>query len=194
MKVYICIWAIICTAFLSDSHLHAQDPEKAPKIRRELLYIDSEEGVPLIIRLGDKTFPELEEILNDPKARPVEIYRAFYFISKIDADRSRFLEHAVRRTSDPTDQIRSTAARLLGKIGTIAEASPLVALLSDKDEVVVNAAATSLAAIGGPRELVALDAWLLGVAHADYPQLREHVKKCRAELVERLARRPSPKK
>lgn len=194
IKSSICICVMGYASVFSGSHLNAKEPEKIPKIRRELMRIDSDEGVPLIIQLGEKTFPEFEEILSDPKARPVEIYRTFYYIAEINADRSRFLEHAVQRASDPNDQIRSTAARLLGKIGSVTEASLLVALLSDKDFVAVNAAATALAAIGGPRELVALDAWLLGVAHADYPQLREHVKKCRTELVERLARRPLPKK
>ncbi len=191
MKSSATIICIVCAALLPCVPVASAQSDLSIRNRLGGIEFDDRQD---LIRMGEKAFPAFETILNDPEAKLGEIIRILGLLSDVDADRSRFLEHAVRRTADTIPQIRSNAARLLGKIGTIAEASPLVALLSDKNEVSVNAAATALAAIGGPRELVALDAWLLGVAHADYPQLREHVKKCRTELVERLARRPLPKK
>jgi hypothetical protein len=58
--------------------------------------------------------------------------------------------------------------------------------LSDTDKVVVNGAAKALAAIGGPREVTAMDVWLLGGSHRDEAHLRQHVKNCRDKLKKRL--------
>jgi hypothetical protein len=82
--------------------------------------------------------------------------------------------------------VRWVAVQLLEQIGTNVEGSAVVALLSDAEKLVAYAAAKTLVAIGGPRELIAMDAWLLGVSHQDDRQLRLHVKKCRDRLAERL--------
>lgn len=191
MKSETTILVLVFTALLScDSIASAQS---GMSIRNQLGGIEFDDRQDLI-RMGDKAFPAFEIILNDPEAKVGEIIRILGLLSDVEADRSRFLEHAVRRTADPIPQIRSRAAKLLGKIGTIAEASPLVALLSDPDVVVVNFAATALAEIGGPRELVAMDVWLQGTTHIVHSSLYDKVKMRRTELVERLARRPLPKK
>jgi hypothetical protein len=61
------------------------------------------------------------------------------------------------------------------------------------DKGVVYFAAKNLAAVGGPREVVAMDARLLGVAHRDDAHFRRHLKDCRDALQKRLDARKKDK-
>jgi HEAT repeat protein len=80
--------------------------------------------------------------------------------------------------------VRTSAAWLIGRIGSVQEASILVALLSDDDQFVYVAAASALAKIGGPQELIAMDARL---ATGDTSRTKHHVGfvKARRDILEK---------
>ncbi len=147
-----------------------------------------------LIVLGTKAFPTYEQILNDPKATRDEIGRIFGVLTAATADRSRFLERAVAELVSLDSGVRETAVGLLAQIGSERDTPPVVALLSDGDITVGVAAAAALKMIGGPRDLVALNARLIASDHKHFtPQyqvhhevLRNHVAKCRDELKQRL--------
>lgn len=145
-------------------------------------------------RLGEKgAFPAFEAILADPKSAD-EIANVLDALRQMKGDRGRFVTPAVRALAHSQLKVRVGAAELLGQIGSPKEASPLVALLSDADEAAVSAAARTLAAVGGPRELVAMDAWLLGVSHKDNRALRDRVTGFRDDLKARLDKAAKDKK
>lgn len=148
-----------------------------------------------LIKMGVAAFPAYEEILADPTSRGPSVARLFYILGQIKQDRRRFLPHAVKRLADQHPAVRGSAVELLGQIGTTGDASPVVALLSDAHAPVVHAAAKTLAAIGGEREVVAMDIWLLGPTRRDDGDLRRHVTQCRDQLRKRLdeARRKDKK-
>lgn len=147
-----------------------------------------------LISVGERAFPAYEEILSFQGADPVDVSGVLGVLCEVKADRRRFLKHALSRLTDATDSVRRTAVVLLSQIGSPAEASPLVALLSDEEIGVVSRAAEALAAIGGSNEVVAMDVWLRGVSHRERSRLREHVQKCRDDLQNRLAAKKDPTK
>jgi hypothetical protein len=51
---------------------------------------------------------------------------------------------------------------------------------------VVRSAARALVAVGGRREVVAMDVWLGGASHRGDDELRQYVKQCRDALKKRL--------
>ena len=162
-------------------------------IRAKLNPFEFEKSKADLVEMGEKAFQSYEAILADRSTNPYDVVRIFEVLGEVKADRGRFLETVVQRAADPEPAVRAAAAKLLGKIGGVAEGPPLVALLSNKDAEVVKAAAASLAAIGGSRELVAMDAWMLGLAHDKNPTLRADVKKSRDALAERVAKEPKKK-
>jgi len=169
---------------------------RAEKNVRELLQgtvDDFNMQLPELIQMGVQSFPSFEAILSDTNAQFHEVFRIFAVLRAVRADRRGFLDYTVRWMMVGDSDVRLHAVRLLDAIGSEAETSPLVALLSDPNKSVVNAAATTIAVIGGRREVIALDAWLLGTTHRDEPQLREQVKKCRDELDKRLNATPKAK-
>lgn len=139
-----------------------------------------------LIRMGEKIFPAYEAILKDPKADAMEVSGVLSLIGHVNADRSRFLKYTLSRLTDPSSRVRMAAVILLRRIGSPTEASPVIALLSDRDISLVYAAAKTLAAIGGPNELGEMDEWLRSDSQRNDPELREHVQKCRDELKRRL--------
>jgi hypothetical protein len=149
-----------------------------------------------LISMGEKVFPAYEAILSDPKSPPVEIAMVFLVMGYVEADRRQFLKHAMARLTSTDSASRRNAVILMKEIGgAAAEASsPVVALLSDKEEGIVMKAAETLAAIGAPNEVVAMEVWLRGVSHRDDADLRTHVQKCRDELKKRLEDAKDPKK
>jgi HEAT repeats len=136
--------------------------------------------------MGATAFPAYAAILDDPKATSWQVAKIFSFVRIAKGDRRRFLGHAVRGLADEEHLVRLTAVQLLGEIGTPADMSPVVALLSDEKDWVALAAARALAAAGGPRELTAMDVWLRGVAHPADTDLRRRVRQCRDQLKQRL--------
>lgn len=147
-----------------------------------------------LIRMGEQVFSAYEAILKNPKADPMEVSGVLSMLFNVKADRSRFLKYVLSRLTDSSSRVRMAAVRLLGRIGASAEASAVVPLLSDENEGVVNYAAETLAAIGVSKELVAMDEWLRGDNRRDFPELREHVQKCRDDLKKRLEEDRDPKK
>ena len=164
--------------------LRVKDYDKTQEMQRRYL-----------IRMGEKAFPAYEAILSDPKSESYEVEGVFGVLVNVDADRRHFIKYAISRFMDTDYGVRWAAVGLLERIGSPAEASPVVALLSDVHTEVVYAAAKTLAAVGGPNEVVAIDVWLRGVSYREDRQLREHVQKRRDELKKRLdkARGKDPK-
>jgi hypothetical protein len=170
------------------------EPPAAEAEVRRLLQDKEFSEYQTLLDMGERAFPAFEAILSDPKAKPFEVRGVFSIVGTVKADRRRFVEHAVRRLADADSGVRKSAVWVLERIGTAKEASPVVALLSDENKVTVHYAAKTLAAIGGPREVVAMDAWLLGASHRGDAHLRQHVKECRDKLQKRLAEDPTKPK
>jgi HEAT repeat protein len=168
------------------AELDTASPVDVQVVRRLLGRFDFRDELLQLLKLGESAFPAYEALLADPTEHPVRIVNIFVVLRDIKGDRSRFLEHAVRRLVDGDEGVRWHAVKLVAEIGSIAEASPLIALLSDKDITVRYAAAQTLVAIGGSREVIAMDAWLLGDSHRADFKYRQRVKECRDQLQKRL--------
>ncbi len=153
-----------------------------------------EEKRQYLIQVGEKAFPTYEAILTDPKSESEEIAGVFWIINHVKSDRTRFRKYALERLADPHSYVRDYAVRALKSIGSSAEAPSVVPLLSDEEEYVATAAAETLAAIGGPDEVLAMDVWIRGHSHRNDRQFREHVQKCRDELKKRLDAKKTSKK
>lgn len=184
----------IMSCMSSNFNLHGDVPDDHT-IRKMIMAVDFR-GLNDVIALGDKAFPAYERILADPKVDNFEVVRIFGILASVNmkGDRSRFLERAVAELASHDGLVRWSAVGLLAKIGSERDTSPIIALLSDDDFTTGIVAAAAVQAIGGPRDLVALDTWLR--ANSDkrftpeyrkqYEILREHVTKARDELKQRL--------
>jgi HEAT repeats len=139
-----------------------------------------------LIRMGEKAFPAYEAILTDPKSPYDSVCGVLCILRYVKADRRCFIKYALARLTDEDFTVRHLALELLGKIGSSTEMPPVVALLSDEQEDIANCAARTLAALGGPNELVAMDVWLNGTSHRANPHLRSYVRECRDKLKKRL--------
>jgi hypothetical protein len=115
-----------------------------------------------------------------------ELRAAFLFLARMKGDRHRFVEPAVAALKHADAGVRIGAATLLGEIGSRNEAAALVAALSDGDATLP--AAEALAAVGGPNEVTAMDAWLAGPGRDRLDVYRDGVKEGRDALAARLAR------
>jgi hypothetical protein len=69
-----------------------------------------------LIEAGEKAFPAYEAILSDPKATPQEVGGVFFLLHDVEADRRRFLKHAVSRLTDRGFGVRLNAVHLLREI------------------------------------------------------------------------------
>ncbi len=143
--------------------------QPAPEVKltvagvRELLVSDFGEvwrDKDKLVKVGAAAFPAYEAIIADPRSGETEYGRIFWVLHDIPADRTRFIEPVIKSLTSRSEPLRRSAVRLLGKIGTEKEIAPIVALLSDEEISVVHEAAAALAAIGGERELVALEIWI----------------------------------
>jgi HEAT repeat protein len=177
---------IVITQTLS-SPLAAQDTGATQsaieaRVREILSMVEPKEHAEELVRLGEQAFPSYEKVLTDPKSHHSEVTRVFSVLRFVQADRRRFVEHAVRRLSDSHVGVRRSAVQLLGQIGGRGDASPIVALLWDEDRTAVYAAVEALSAIGGAREGSALDIWLRSGSRRDDAALRNHVQHTRDAL------------
>jgi hypothetical protein len=169
---------------LDGGAVSAQLPTKQKVI--DLLRGNDFDGYQELVNMGAKAFPIYEEILTDPNADDGDVGRVLLVIGNVKTDRRRFIKRAVSRLTDRDFGVRLNAVLLLKDIGSPAETSPVVALLSDKRVEIIYAAAKTLAAIGGPNEVVAMEVWLRGASDRDDPKLLRHVRKCRDALKKRL--------
>jgi HEAT repeat protein len=197
----IALIGIVCALFCQFSVKNEEIPhvENLVEYVRLLTHtIDYDERVEReiqqLIQMGDTVFPAYEAILTDPNSKPTEIAGVLLLLRRVKADRSCFRKYAVSCLTDTRDAVQLDALHLLEVIGSPAEASPVVAMLSDGDISLVYNAARTLAAIGGPNELVAMDLWLRGESHRDDRKTREHVKKFRDDLKKRLDAKKAPPK
>lgn len=143
------------------------------------------EGLIFLARMGEKVFPAYEAILSDPKSK--EAGQVFSVLGDVETDRRRFAKYAILHLADVDFGDRLNAVIFLGHIGNAADASPIVALLSDKRGEMVGAAANTLSYIGGPNELVAMDVWLRGVGNCEHDAFsRDAVRYHRDMLKKRL--------
>ena len=163
---------------------------------RQLLEQDEDYDEKELARLGAFTpaaFPLYCRILDDPKEHRWIVGRTLYTLSIIKADRGQFVDRAVAKLTSPHISLRRGAVELLAQIGSPRDATPVVALLSDKEWTISISAAKTLAAIGDERTLVALDIWLNSGSYQDHKVVREHVMKSRDELKERLEKEKKQK-
>src|SRR5205823_3053207 len=123
--------------------------------------------------------------LTSAESNPTDVSRIFLVLEDVRSNRQQFLELTVARLADKNDGVRMAAARLLGRIGTAKDGSPLVALLNDADEPVALAAAKALGAIGGSREKLALRIWRSSSNPGAFKELAKEVKKAIDDIEER---------
>jgi HEAT repeat protein len=151
-----------------------------------------------LVAMGEKAFPTYEAILSGPEETSHDVWAVLTVLSSVLGDgkpkHRRFLTHATSRLTDSDSAMRASALAVLKRVGSPTEASLVVALLSDEERSIIYNAAETLAVIGGPNEVVAMDVWLRGVSHREDIQLREQVQKCRDELKKRLDDAKDPKK
>jgi HEAT repeat protein len=170
---------------------HAKAQEKTgptvEHIRKLLNVFEFKQEYRKLIDLRETAFPAYEQILNDPTVNTFEVVRIFGVLGGVQADRRQFVEPAARRLADHDTDLRRSAIQLLGRIGSRSDAAPVVALLWDEDRTVVYAAAETLSAIGGERELVALDIWAQANAESLRidSQLRQRTEQARDALRQR---------
>jgi len=162
------------------------DPPTPDRIRQFVVRGDTLSDL-WLYKYGAAAFPAYRVILTDPKSTNAEIAGVLSALIFVKARKEQFRDLTVSYLSHQDSDVRVTATGLMQQIGTPEEGSILVALLSDENLMIVNAAATALAKTGGRREVVAMDAWLrAGVAHRDAPVYLKHVKTCRDALEKRL--------
>jgi hypothetical protein len=165
-------------------------PGQAPSekyIRHILSVTEFKQERQELIALGEKAFPAYERILADSEVSAFEAGRIFAVLQSVKADRSRFIEPAVKWLTVPDVKARWPAILLLGKIGSRKDSPPIDAQLWDEDIVIVRAAAETLAVLGGERELTALDIWLGSGSHRTDVDLRRIVRQCRDALQTKVA-------
>jgi hypothetical protein len=145
-----------------------QPPAPSPLVVRGLLNANTIDGSSAaqprrnLVALGEAAFPIYEQILNDPAASPREVERIFNVVALVQADRRRFVDHAIRRLADPDMFVRMSALGLLGRIGSRADAVLIVPFLWEPQ---LNWMATdTLGRIGGEPDLVALEFWAQSAA------------------------------
>lgn len=155
-------------------------------LRQLLNYEESGPEVIQLISYGDKAFPGYQRIIGSQNASPSLAGRVFYILQNVKADRSGFVEPAVKSLAEPEGSVRWQALRLLAQIGSLRDTPPIVALMWDDDSAIVRAAAEALTAIGGDRELMAIELWINSNSHARDPVLRHHVQRSRAELAKKV--------
>jgi HEAT repeat protein len=148
-------------------------------------------GIDFLLEYGRSAFPAYVVILNDPNSKTVEIAGVLCAIGNLDVPRGEFLPYAVDFLTHKDALVRQSAIFLVGEIGTRAEASILIALISDKDRSVALDAVLALVKVGGPAEVIALDAWLCtGSAHRENKKFLDFVKMYRDRLDKRLRKVP----
>lgn len=140
-----------------------------------------------LVRMGKRAHPALEAILTHPKVQPHEADRIFSVLSESGAKEPRFVELAIRHLDNSSKGVRASAFIFLSRACGPEECPLLIAGLSDADILINYAAPKALLRVGGPREVVAMSAWLRGVAHRKDAKFRAHVAACRDQLKARLA-------
>src|SRR5262249_13871178 len=145
---------------------------------------------PLERRLeGERLLAACELVIAKPE-NPEELDGALGLLWGKKGDRSRFIEPARKALAHEHAGGSHSAANLLAEIGTPNEGPALVPLLSDENWHVRGAAVGALARIGGPNELLALDAWLgrLGPDDDELFGWRSYYKQQRDAFAARLAK------
>lgn len=188
------LYMILALIATSSFMRPGDDPRDDRAIRQALSAHEFKEERLALISFGEKLFPAYERILADKNATRHEIGRIYIVLSAVKADRRRFLERAVASLVDSDSGNRRCAVILLGQIGSERDTAPIVALLSDTEFTVGYAAAETLQAIGGPRDLAAMNTWLAVSKPENYSKeyqgsyetIRKNVTKSRDELKTRL--------
>lgn len=146
-----------------------------------------------LLKLGVRAFPIYDSLLADPKLEDLHASRIFAVLCDVKGDRTRYLVSAQLALRNPNWHVRSAAVRFLAHIASPRDTSPIVAVLFDNNDVVAHAAATTLAAIGGPNDLIAMDVYLRSTAvQGAHPAFLAEITKQRDRLRERLARASNP--
>lgn len=144
-----------------------------------------------LLDMGEKLLPVIHELLSRGSLNPKERSAILSFAIEIPGDHTRLLRQVVHSLTykdgvGRSPDVRHSAAGFVKQIGTAAEASLMVALLSDHDTGIVLTASEALVHIGGPYEVAAMKIWLDGVSHRDHVYLRQRVRACRDALQKRL--------
>lgn len=179
------LWTLVVT-FSSGISPTLFFPPTESQVRNYLRFDDFRPIRPWLTLFGDNLFGVYESILKDSECDQISMSRIFVLVREAKGDRQRFVEYAVRGLSRDRLPTRLMAVKLLARIGGQGECPPVVALLADDDFGIVWAAADTLAAIGGPREINAIDVFLVVQKKRLAPDLRKHIEDCRDSMEKRI--------
>jgi HEAT repeat protein len=167
----------------------APDDEGVPPTEADVrLLARGQEAVNIdfLVEYGRAAFPAYATILADSTSDPREVAGVLSALFRHQGPKGQFRTLVAPLLAHPDGSVRRLAIKVVGQLGTPAEGSALIALLSDENTVIAHTAAQALAETGGPGEVVAMNAWLLGVAHRCDDALRDRVRRCRDQLDARL--------
>lgn len=167
------------------------------------------EDLNLLAREGEKLYPRYQEVLDDPKRGDRSTSCVLSILWRVAQDAKlrpevskQFLGPALRHLGDEDHGVRISALGLLQVIGGERDTAPVAVMLLAERTEVRYAAAKTLAGIGGPADVVALD---LVIKNADRYFDKEgkrllpaeydvkHFEKCKAELEARLKKQEKDK-
>src|SRR5438270_13528065 len=97
---------LVCTALLGGVGLlvaRGQPEPPVPSAQEVRKIIGDQQKYPWreVVELGERVYPALEAILNDPTVTESEASQVFFVLSNTKGDRRRFVPHAVRWLSTP---------------------------------------------------------------------------------------------
>lgn len=143
-------------------------------------------------------FPLLGHWLARPGGDAMDIRRVYVVLRDSPGDRSRFLPQAVQHLAHSDPWVRVRAAEFIGRAGTPAEATPLLALVvADPGLDVFNFSLAAIERIGDERTAVALELWLRFDKRFEDRKVAEPVQAARSHILARLdaekKAKPAPK-
>jgi hypothetical protein len=157
------------------------------EVRRLLKAGDNfDDGPRILEEHGSSLFPAYSRLIKSNDLSPEQLGWVFTVVAKVKADRSQFLETAVAALAHKDVEVRRSSLYLLAQIGSARDATPVAALLGDRETLVVYGAAETLSAIGDRRALTALEVWQVTGPGRDVPELRVAIAGFRETLSRRL--------
>jgi len=204
---FLSIFAIVLSPVTSECQSDpTRQQQKAESVEKVIILLGTEpDYIRTMLKIdetGCRYFPAFETLLKDDRSDPWHVSRLLLFLCSVKSDRKQFHDLAVHRLAHSDAGVRMEAVKLLSQIGNEHDTAPVIALLSDGDFLTAYRAAETLTAIGGPKDLMAMNAWLNATDHKRFlpeyqlthDSLRRYMTKFRDELKERLDKQKELKK
>lgn len=139
-----------------------------------------------LVKAGERAFDAYEQLLADSETDGTVIGHIYLVLTVVKGDRSRFRGFAVGHLGHPYEFAHRAALLILAEIGKQEDCGPIVALIWARNGALSGEAATTLAAIGGRGEMIAIDIWLQTPPHKVNDNGLKHMRECRGRIQARL--------